>query len=94
MLAPGMPRSTPGIDRVRLTKLRPLSGSASICVLPTVVPSSEEDVWINGVSAVTLTDSVIAPTSCLMLMRTRWSTPSSMFESATVLNPVISDVMV
>jgi hypothetical protein len=71
-----------------------LSGSASICALPTVVPSSDEAVWINGVSAVTLTDSVIAPTSCLILMRTRWSTPTSMFDSATVLNPVISDVMV
>ncbi len=48
----------------------------------------------SGVSAVTLTDSVIAPTSCLMLMRTRWSTPTSMLESATVLKPVISEVMV
>ena len=47
MLAPGMPRRTPGIDRVRLTKLRPLSGSASICALPTVVPSSEDEVWIE-----------------------------------------------
>ena len=31
--------------RVRLTKLRPLSGSASICSLVTVVPSSDEEVW-------------------------------------------------
>jgi hypothetical protein len=62
--------------------------------LVTVVPNSEEDVCRSGASAVTLTDSVIAPTSCLMLMRTRWSTPTSMFESATVLKPVISDVMV
>ena len=29
MFAPGMPRRTPGTVRVRLTKLRPLSGSAS-----------------------------------------------------------------
>ena len=34
--------------RVRLTKLRPLSGSASICALLTVVPSSDEDVWTSG----------------------------------------------
>ena len=80
--------------RVRLTKFRPLSGSASICEALTVVPSSDEEVCSSGVSAVTLTDSVMAPTSCLTLMRTRWSTPTSTFESATVLKPVISDVIV
>ena len=94
MLAPGMPRSTPGTVRVRLTKLRPLSGSASICSLSTVVPSSEDEVCSSGVSAVMLTDSVIAPTSSLMSMRTRWSTPTSMFDIVTVLKPVISDVTV
>ena len=51
MLAPGMPRSTPGTVRVRLTKLRPLSGSASICSLVTVVPSSDEEVCTSGDSA-------------------------------------------
>ena len=49
---------------------------------------------MSGVSAVTLIDSFIAPTSCLILIRTRWSTPTSTFDSATVLNPVISEVMV
>ncbi len=57
--------------RVRLTKLRPFSGRASICSLLTVVPSSDEEVWTSGVSAVMLTDSVIAPTSSLRSMRTR-----------------------
>ena len=71
MFAPGMPRSTPGTVRVRLTKLRPFSGSASICSLVTVVPSSDEDVWSSGAAASTLTDSVIAPTSSLRSMRTR-----------------------
>jgi hypothetical protein len=71
MLAPGMPRSTPGIVRVRLTKFRPLRGSASICWLVTVVPSSDDEVCRSGASACTLTDSDIAPTSCLMLIRTR-----------------------
>ena len=42
----------------------------------------------------TLTDSVIAPTSSLTSMRTRWSTPTSTFDSATVLKPVISAVTV
>jgi hypothetical protein len=71
MFAPGMPRRTPGMVRVRLTKLRPLSGNASICAACTVVPSSEELVWSKGLVASTLTDSVIAPTSSLRSMRAR-----------------------
>jgi hypothetical protein len=71
MLAPGMPRRTPGMVRVRLTKLRPLSGSASICSFVTVVPSSDDEVCTSGDSAVMLTDSDMAPTSSLTSMRTR-----------------------
>ena len=41
-----------------------------------------------------VTDSVIAPTSSLRSMRARWSTPSSMFDSASVLNPATSAVTV
>jgi hypothetical protein len=58
------------------------------------VPSSDDEVCRSGASAVMLTDSVIAPTSSLILMRTRWSTPTSMLERATVLKPDISDVTV
>ncbi len=90
MLAPGMPRSTPGTPRVRLTKLRPLSGSASICSFLTVVPSSDDEVWTSGDCASMVTDSVIAPTSSLMSMRARWSTPSSTCDNAVALNPSIS----
>ena len=90
MLAPGIPRSTPGTVRVRLTKLRPLSGSASICSLVTVVPSSDEEVWTSGDSAWMVTDSESAPTSSLTSMRTRWSTPSSTSDMVTVLKPEIS----
>ena len=71
MLDPGIPRSTPGTARVRLTKLRPLSGSASICSLVTVVPSSDEEVCTSGELPTTVTVSAIAPTSRGMLMRTR-----------------------
>ena len=35
--------------RVRLTKLRPLSGSCLICSSVTVVDRSELDVWTSGV---------------------------------------------
>ena len=37
--------------------------------------------------ALTVIVSLIAPISSLRSMRARWSTPSSMFESASVLNP-------
>ena len=54
MFAPGMPRTTPGTVRVRLTKLRPLSGSCRICSSLTVVPSSDEDVCTSGEAPVTV----------------------------------------
>ena len=49
----------PGTVRVRLTKLRPLSGRDLICSSTTVVPRSEEAVWSSGVSAWISTTSVI-----------------------------------
>ena len=70
MFAPGMPRTTPGTVRVRLTKLRPLSGSVLICSSDTVVPSSDVDVCTSGDAPVTVTDSSTAPTSSLTLRRT------------------------
>ena len=70
MLEPGIPRRTPGTVRVRFTKFRPLSGSASICRIAHRRPELDEEVWSSGVSAVMLTDSVIAPTSSLRSMRT------------------------
>ena len=87
MFAPMLPRNTPGTVRVRLTKLRPLSGSACICSSLTVVPSSDDEVCTSGVWASMVTDSVMAPTSRVASMRARWSTPSSTLESAVALKP-------
>src|SRR5262245_56950250 len=87
MLAPGMPRTTPGIVRVRLTKLRPLSGSVLISSSFTVVPSSDDEVWTNGDAPVTVTDSSTAPTSSRALMRRCESTPRSASGTVTVLQP-------
>src|SRR5439155_339686 len=53
MFAPGMPRTTPGTVRVRLTKFRPFSGSVWICSSLTVVPSSDDEVWTSGEAPVT-----------------------------------------
>jgi hypothetical protein len=71
MLAPGMPRRTPGTVRVRLTKLRPFSGNASICWFVTVVPSSDEEVCSSGDSPTTVIVSLIAPVSSFMSTRAR-----------------------
>ncbi len=92
MLAPGMPRSTPGIVRVRLTKLRPFKGSALICSSTTVCPRSEDEVLSSGVSAWISITSSMAPISRPTSMRTRWSTPTWMFVLETFLKPVISAV--
>ena len=56
----------------------------------TVVPSSEEEVWSRGVLASIVTDSLIWPTSSFTSIRTRWSTPTSTFESAVALKPASS----
>src|SRR4029078_2109518 len=90
MFAPGIPRTTPGIVRVRLTKLRPLSGSVLICSSLTVVPSSDDDVCTSGDRASIVTASETVPTSSVTSIRTRWSTPRSTFDIVTVLNPEIS----
>ena len=87
MFAPGMPRTTPGTVRVRLTKLRPLSGSCWICCSSTVVPSSEDDVCTRGETPVTVIVSATAPTSSCTVKRRRISTPSRMSGIETVLNP-------
>ena len=73
--------------RVRLTKLRPLSGSVLICSSTTVAPSSEEEVWRSGVSAWISTASVIAPSSSFRSMRTFWSTPRCTFVFEAFLKP-------
>ena len=92
MFAPGTGRSTPGIVRVKLTKLRPFSGRASICSFATVVPSSELLVWMSGVSAWMVTDSAICPTSSLRSTLTFWSTPTWTLARLTFLKPLSSAV--
>src|SRR5262245_7863315 len=87
MFAPGMPRTTPGTVLVRLTKLRPLSGSVLICSSWTVVPSSDVATCTSGEAAATVTVSATVPTSSRAFTRTFVSTVSSMSESVAVLNP-------
>src|SRR5712691_7616953 len=87
MFAPGMPRTTPGTVRVRLTKFRPFSGSVWICSSLTVVPSSEDEVWTSGEAPVTVIDSWTAPISRRMLTRNFWSTPNATSGTVTVLKP-------
>src|SRR5215471_13012736 len=84
MFAPGTPRTTPGTVRVRLTKLRPLSGSVLICSSETVVPSSDVDVWMGGDEPVAVTDGATAPTSSFRWARKYWSTPHVTFVIETV----------
>src|SRR5207245_10873110 len=79
-----------GTVRVRLTKLRPLSGSVLICSSGTVVPSSDDDVCTSGEAPVTVIISLTAPTASLMLIRTCWSTPRSTSDNVTFLTPVSS----
>jgi hypothetical protein len=78
--------------RVRLTKLRPFSGSRSTCSWLTVVPSSELLVCTSVVCASIVTASETVPTSSLKSMRTFWSTPSGMFDCAIFLKPESSAV--
>ena len=92
MLAPGTGRSTPGIVRVRLTKLRPFSGNDSICSFWIVVPSSELLDWMSGVSAWIVTASVICPSSSFRSALTFWSTPRWTFARLVFLKPLISAV--
>ena len=92
MFAPGTGRSTPGIVRVRLTKFRPFSGSASICARTTVVPSSELLVCTSGASAWISIASLIWPISSFRSARSFWSTPRCRLARLTFLNPLISAV--
>ena len=90
MLAPGMPRRTPGMVRVKDTKLRPFKGRVLICDSSMVAASSEEEVCRSGVSAWIEIDSVTAPISSFRSMRTFASTPSWTLDMAIVLNPASS----
>ena len=90
MFAPGMPRRTPGTMRVKLTKFRPLSGSVLIWFSTTVLPSSEDALWIRGAVPSTWTDSVTSPICKVRSARTFWSTPTGKFDKASFLNPAIS----
>ena len=92
MLEPGLPRTTPGIVRVRLTKLRPFRGSDSIVLPSTVTLRSDEPVCTSGVSAWIVTASVIWPSSSLKSVRTFWSTPTWTFDMLVFLKPPISAV--
>ena len=90
MFAPGTGRSTPGMVRVRLTKLRPLRGRASIWRSAIVAPSSELLDWMSGVSAWMVTASVICPISSLRSRRTFWSTPTWTLARVIFLKPLTS----
>ena len=80
--------------RVKLTKFRPFRGSASICSLAIVAPRSELLVWMSGVSASMVTDSVICPMSSLTSALTFWSTPTWTLERLTLRKPASSAVTV
>ncbi len=90
MLEPGLPRTTPGIVRVRFTKLRPFRGRLSIVLPSTVTLRSEDEVCTRGVSAWIVMTSVIWPSSRVMSMRTFWSTPRRTLDRLTFLKPLIS----
>ena len=88
------PRVTPGMVRVRLTKLRPLRGRLSIVFPSTVTLRSDDEVWSSEVSAWISTVSVIAPRSSLRSTLILWSTPRWTLAIETFENPVISALTV
>src|SRR5215213_11215460 len=77
---------TPGTSVSNCIKFRLLSGSSTTLRFSTTSPTVEE-VWINGASAVTVTDSVTAPVSSGTLIVLRSLTLISKLLLKYSLNP-------
>ena len=77
---------TPGDKAARGTKLRPLTGSSTICCVSMTWPREPSWVWRTGASVVTTTASA-APTSSVKSIRRRSWIRTSTFARVASRNP-------
>ena len=80
----------PGVKVASCVKSRPFKGRSTTFFWPTTCPTAPDSDCKSGAASVTVTDSVIAPTSSAKSILATWSTSSLMAGRAIDLNPASS----